>query len=70
MSILKTGAHTIMGGLKLALKDVTYALLGLIVSIAIAVGVNDNITFTEVVTEIPEAFKSGITKFFGKLGLN
>lgn len=70
MSILKTGAHTIMGGLKLALKDVTFALLGLVVSIAIAVGVNDNLTFTSVIQEIPEAFTAGIDKFFGKLGLN
>jgi hypothetical protein len=69
MSIMKTGAHTVLGGLKLALKDVTYALIGLTVSIAIAVGVNDNLTFTEVVTEIPEAFANGIVKFFSKLGL-
>ena len=69
MSIMKTGSHTVLGGLKLALKDVTYALIGLTVSIAIAVGVNDNLTFTEVVTEIPEAFVNGIVKFFSKLGL-
>ena len=67
MSIMKTGAHTVLGGLKLALKDVTYALIGVTVSIAIAVGVNDNLTFTEVVTEIPEAFANGIVKFFSKL---
>tara|TARA_B100000683_G_scaffold261932_1_gene288406 strand:+ start:956 stop:2098 length:1143 start_codon:yes stop_codon:yes gene_type:complete len=69
MSLMKTGAHTVAGGLKLALKDVTYALIGLTVSIAIAVGVNDNLTFTSVVTEIPEAFSNGIVKFFSKLGL-
>ena len=69
MSIMKTGTHTVLGGLKLALKDVTYALIGLTVSIAIAVGVNDNLTFTAVVTEIPDAFASGIVKFFSKLGL-
>lgn len=68
MSLMKTGAHTVAGGLKLALKDVTYALIGLTVSIAIAVGVNDNLTFTSVVTEIPEAFSNGIVKFFSKLG--
>ena len=33
MSIMKTGTHTVLGGLKLALKDVTYALIGLTVSI-------------------------------------
>lgn len=69
MSIMNTGTHTVLGGLKLAFKDVTYALIGLTVSIAIAVGVNDNLTFTAVVTEIPEAFTNGIVKFFSKLGL-
>lgn len=68
MSLMKTGSHTMLGGLKLALKDIVYALLGLTVSIAIAVGVNDNISFMEVVTEIPQAFSSGIVKFFSKLG--
>lgn len=69
MSLMKTGSNTILGGLKLAAKDVIYALLGLTVSIAIAVGVNDNIAFAEVLTEIPEAFSSGIVKFLSKLGL-
>ena len=68
MSLMKTGSQTMLGGLKLALKDIVYALLGLTVSIAIAVGVNDNISFTEVVTEIPHAFSSGIVKFFTQLG--
>ena len=68
MSMMKTGSHTILSGLKLALKDVTFALIGLAVSIAIAVGVNENLTFTAVITEIPDAFASGITKFFSKLG--
>tara|TARA_Y100000739_G_C20401456_1_gene370327 strand:- start:94 stop:741 length:648 start_codon:yes stop_codon:yes gene_type:complete len=69
MSLMKTGSHTVLGGLKLAFKDVSYALIGLAVSIAIAVGVNDNLTLTEVITEIPEAFSSGIEKFFSKLGI-
>ena len=68
MSLMKTGVHTVASGLKLAIKDITYALIGLTVSIAIAVGVNDNLTFTSVVTEIPEAFSSGIVKFFSKIG--
>lgn len=68
MSLMKTGSHTMLGGLKLALKDIVYALLGLTVSIAIAVGVNDNISFMEVVTEIPQAFSSSIVKFFSQLG--
>lgn len=69
MSLMKTGSHTVLTGLKLALKDVTFALIGLTVSIAIAVGVNENLTFMSVVTEIPEAFSSGIIKFFSKIGI-
>ena len=69
MSLMKTGTHTVIGGLKLALKDVTFALIGLSVSIAIAVGVNDNLTFSSVLTEIPQAFSEGIVKFFSKLSL-
>ena len=68
MSIMKTGSHTILSGMKLALKDATFALIGLTVSIAIAVGVNDNLSFSNVVNEIPEAFADGIIKFFKNLG--
>jgi hypothetical protein len=69
MSLMKTGSHTVLGGVKLALKDVLFALIGLTVSIAIAVGVNDNLTFMAVITEIPDAFSSGIRGFFNRLGL-
>ena len=69
MSLMKTGHQTVLGGVKLALKDVLFALIGLTVSIAIAVGVNDNLTFMAVITEIPEAFSSGIRGFFNRLGL-
>ena len=68
MALMKTGEHTVLSGLKLALKDVTFALIGLAVSIAIAVGPNDNLTFMSVVTEMPEAFSNGIVQFFSKLG--
>jgi hypothetical protein len=69
MSLMRTGSHTVWGGIKLALKDVTFALIGLSVSIAIAVGVNDNLTFTAVLTEIPQAFSESIMKFLSKVGL-
>ena len=64
MSIMKTGSHTILSGMRLALKDATFALIGLMVSIAIAVGVNDNLSFSNVIYEIPQAFGDGIVKFF------
>jgi hypothetical protein len=69
MSLMKAGSHSVLGGVKLALKDVVFALIGLTVSIAIAVGVNDNLTFMAVVSEIPEAFSSSISDFFSRLGL-
>ena len=68
MSIMKTGSHTLLSGMKLALKDVTFAFIGLSVSIAIAVGVNDNLSFSNVLNEIPQAFGEGIIKFFKNIG--
>ena len=67
MSLMKTGSHSVFSGMKLALKDVTFALIGLTVSIAIAVGVNDNLSFSSVINEIPQAFLDGIIKFFKSL---
>ncbi|KAA1296877.1 MAG: hypothetical protein EGP10_01515 [SAR202 cluster bacterium] len=67
MSIMKTGNNTILGGLRLAFKDIAFAFIGLFVSIVIAVGVNSDITYSEVLYEIPNAFSSGISDFFKKL---
>ena len=61
------GNNTILGGLRLAFKDVSFAFIGLFVSIVIAVGVNSDITYSEVLYEIPNAFSSGISDFFKKL---
>ena len=54
---------------KLIFKDFSFAMIGLVISIAIAVGVNDQLTFTSMLTEIPREFGEGMVKFFGKLGL-
>ena len=67
MSLTKSGSHTVASGMKLALKDALFALIGLTVSIAIAVGVNDNLSFMNVINEIPPAFAEGIVKFFKNL---
>ena len=69
MSIMKTGNNNILHALKLGLKDMTYALLGLVISIAIAIGVNDQLTVSSMFETIPKEFVSGIIKFFSKLGL-
>jgi hypothetical protein len=52
----------------LGLKDMIYALLGLIISIAIAIGVNDQLSVTSMFSTIPEEFASGVVKFFSRIG--
>ena len=69
MAIMKTGNNNILHAIKLGLKDMTYALLGLVISIAIAIGVNDQLTVSSMLETIPQEFASGIVKFFSKIGL-
>ena len=69
MSIMKTGNSNILHALKLGAKDMTFALLGLVISIAIAIGVNDQLTVSSMFETIPQEFISGIVKFFSKLGI-
>tara|TARA_B100001142_G_scaffold327287_1_gene384589 strand:- start:30961 stop:32103 length:1143 start_codon:yes stop_codon:yes gene_type:complete len=69
MAIMKTGDNNILHAIKLGLKDMTYALLGLVISIAIAIGVNDQLTVSSMLETIPQEFASGIVKFFSKIGL-
>ena len=68
MSIMKTGNNNILKALKLGVKDMSYALMGLIISIAIAIGVNEQLTVSLMLNTIPQEFVSGIVKFFSKLG--
>lgn len=68
MAIMKTGNHNIWHAIKLGFKDMSYALIGLIISIAIAIGVNDQLTVSSMVETIPQEFASGIVKFFSKIG--
>ena len=68
MAIMKTGDKSIWNALKLGFKDMSYALIGLIISIAIAIGVNDQLTVASMIETIPQEFASGITKFFSKIG--
>ncbi|MDB2362244.1 hypothetical protein N9V65_02195 [Flavobacteriales bacterium] len=69
MAIRNSGENSTAMAFKLLIKDFSYALIGLIISIAIAIGVNDQLTFSSMVVEIPKEFGAGIAKFFGKLGL-
>jgi len=68
MSIMRTSDNTLWSSIRLGLKDATYAILGLIISIAIAIGVNDQLTVDLMLTEMPEQFAQGIVKFFSRLG--
>ena len=68
MAIMKTGDNNIWNALRLGFKDMSYALIGLIISIAIAIGVNDQLTISSMMNTIPQEFLSGIVKFFSKIG--
>ena len=68
MALMKTGENSIWKSVKLGLKDMSYALIGLIISIAIAIGVNDQLTVSSMLETIPQEFASGIVKFFSKIG--
>ena len=68
MALRNSGENSTATAVKLFIKDFFYALIGLIISIAIAIGVNDQLTFSSMLVEIPKEFIAGLTKFFGKLG--
>ena len=70
MAIRRTGSHSLFVSIKLMLKDFSLALIGLVISIAIAIGVNDQLTLASMLETIPQEFASGITKFFLNLNLN
>ena len=69
MALRNAGENSTTVALKLMGKDFLFAFIGLIISIAIAIGVNDQLTFTSMINDIPAEFAKGIVKFFGKLGL-
>ncbi len=68
MAIMKTGDKSVWNAVKLGFKDMSYALIGLVISIAIAIGVNDQLTVSLMVETIPQEFAAGIVKFFSKIG--
>ncbi|MDG1849686.1 MAG: hypothetical protein P8I82_04275 [Flavobacteriales bacterium] len=69
MAIRNAGENSISRSFRLMFKDFSFAMIGLIISIAIAIGVNDQLTLASMVETIPAEFASGIKKFFGRLGL-
>lgn len=69
MAIRNTGENNLLTSIRLMLKDFSFAMIGLIISIAIAIGVNDQLTLASMIETIPSEFASGITKFFSRLGM-
>ena len=68
MALMKTGDNSIWKSIKLGLKDMSYALIGLVISIAIAIGVNDQLTVASMFETIPQEFAAGFVKFFSRIG--
>jgi hypothetical protein len=68
MALMKTGDNSLSKSIMLGLKDMTYALLGLVISIAIAIGVNDQLTVASMFSTIPQEFTAGVVKFFSRIG--
>ena len=68
MALMKTGDNSLSKSIMLGLKDMIYALLGLIISIAIAIGVNDQLSVASMFSTIPEEFAAGVVKFFSRIG--
>ena len=68
MALMKTGDNSIWKSIKLVLKDMSYALIGLVISIAIAIGVNDQLTVASMFETIPQEFAAGFVKFFSRIG--
>ncbi len=69
MTLRKSGSNSFKKTILLITKDFSFAMIGLIVSIAIAIGVNDKLSFASMIETLPSSFSEGITKFFIKLGL-
>ena len=68
MAIRRSGENSILKSFKLIFKDFSFAMIGLFISIVIAIGVNDQLDFTSMINDIPSEFASGISKFFSRLG--
>ena len=68
MAIRRSGENSMIKTFKLIFKDFSFAMIGLLISIIIAIGVNDDLSFTSMATSLPEQFVEGITKFFTRLG--
>ena len=69
MALRRSGENSIFKSFKLIFKDFSFAMIGLLISIVIAIGVNDQLSFTAMIQDIPNQFVSEIIKFFSRLGV-
>ena len=67
MAIRNAGENSITVSLRLMFKDFFFALIGLFISIAIAIGVNDQLSLALMIETIPSEFLEGLVKFFSRL---
>ena len=68
MVLRNSGQNSIFQTFKLIFKDFYFAMIGLFISVAIAIAANDQLTFTSMINDLPEQFISGLVKFFSRLG--
>ena len=67
MTLRSVSKNSMLSTWRIIGKDFLFATIGLVVSILIAVSVNDNLTYESMFTTIPEEFVNGIAKFFSRL---
>jgi hypothetical protein len=67
MSLTKTGKNSVGRAFAISARDFGFAMIGLSISIAIAIGVNDHLSFSLMLENLPKEFASGFSKFFAKL---
>ena len=67
MALRKSGENSLQTTFKLIFKDFAFAMIGLFISIVIAIGVNDQLTFSSMAS-LPQEFLLGISKFFSRIG--
>ena len=67
MSLLKTGKNSLGRALIISTRDFGFAMIGLGISIVIAISVNTHLSFSVMMEKLPGEFVDGIEKFFSRL---
>jgi hypothetical protein len=67
MSLTNSGKNSLIKSILISIRDFCFALIGLMVSIAIAIAVNDQLNLAVMIEKLPSEFSAGIAKFFTRL---